>query len=109
MALELITPPEETPVTLEEAKAHLRIDHDDDDVYVQGLIDAATGMVDGRYGSLGRALEPQTWELVLDRFPCWPYHICIPLPPLLSVDSITYTDGDDVEQTIDSADYEVDT
>jgi uncharacterized phiE125 gp8 family phage protein len=69
MALELITPPDDAVVTLEEAKAFLNVTHSDHDELIEGLVDAATAALDGRYGLLQRALSPQTWELVLDRFP----------------------------------------
>lgn len=109
MALELITPPDDLPITVEEAKAFLNVTHDDHDELIEGLILAATGALDGRYGILGRALEVQTWEMVLDRFPlCYPALIEIPLPPLIRIDSVTYLDSDAVEQTVDDTTYEVD-
>jgi uncharacterized phiE125 gp8 family phage protein len=65
----LVTPPVAAPVSLAEAKAHLRVDFDDEDALISGLIDAATQHLDGWSGVLGRALMPQTWEMSLDRFP----------------------------------------
>lgn len=52
-----------------------------------------------------RALLPQTWALVLDRFPCW--EIRLPRPPLMEVTSIVYTDDDGVAQTLNSSLYRV--
>ena len=41
MGLKLVSPPEVEPLTLAEAKAHLRLDTDADDAYVSALITAA--------------------------------------------------------------------
>jgi uncharacterized phiE125 gp8 family phage protein len=101
----LITPPA-SPITLVEAKAHLRVDHADDDTLIGGLIGAAVAYLDGWSGVLGRALEEQTWEIGLDVFPC--KEIRLPLGPLVSVTSVKYTDPAGLEQTVDPADYEVD-
>lgn len=43
-----------------------------------------------------RAHLPQTWALVMDRFPSG--EIVVPRPPLLAVDDITYIDTDGIEQ-----------
>ena len=77
--LRLVTAATEPILTLEEAKLHLRVDHDDDDDLIEALVAAVTARLDGRDGILGRCLRAQTWELVLsasltptDRssFPC---------------------------------------
>lgn len=105
------------PVTLAEAKAHCRISIDDDDDLVDGLIVAARQMVEGE---LRRALISQRWELTLDGFPAADHwmlwraspglrddSIRLPMPALLSVESITYVDTDGTTQTLDEADYQV--
>lgn len=57
-------------------------------------------------GYTRRALVTQTWDLKLDRFPCWTIHV--PKPTLQSVVSITYVDTDGNTQTLDPATYLVD-
>lgn len=104
MALTLIAGPLVSPLTLADAKAHLRVEHDDHDLMIQSLIDAAIEHFDGRDGWLGRALVQQTWELRLDRFP---HCIEIPLPPLISLDSVKYVDISGNILTIPEADYQV--
>lgn len=66
MALFRIVAPAGEPVTLVEAKAHLRIDHDADDGLVSGLIRAAREDVETR---TGLALLAQEWRLTLDDWP----------------------------------------
>lgn len=125
MSLILITAPSRYPVTLEETRAHLRVETDDDDAYLDSLIEMATSCLDGPSGLLGRCLVQQTWELQLPYWPCemsgWgfgPQHIYmrpipngptgqieIPLAPLVSVTSVKYMDGAGDEQTLDEDQY----
>lgn len=104
MALQLITAPEEEPVSLAEAKAHLRLEHEDEDSVINLLIRASRRRAEE---FLGRALVEQTWELVLDAFP--DAEIKLPRPPLLEVVSIKYDDEDGDEQTLPTEDYAIDT
>lgn len=117
MALKLITAPAVEPISLVEAKAHLRVDHADDDDFISFLITAVRQQIDGKDGWLNRALITQTWDMYLDHFPGhgsgYAYgcggEIKIPLPPLQSITSIKYDDSDGVEQTVSSDNYTVDT
>jgi uncharacterized phiE125 gp8 family phage protein len=102
----LVTPPAEEPVSLAEAKAHLRVDHDAEDTLISMLIGAAREYVEQ---GAARALMPQTWRLSLESLPGGRCPIELPLPPLRSVESITYQDDDGAEQTLDDALYLVDT
>lgn len=102
MPIRIITPPTEEPVSLVEAKAHLREDSSDHDAEIGMLIAAARTHVEditGRYWAL------QTLETTFDAFP-----LCaINLPgPVISIDSLVYLDSNRDEQTIDSATYTVD-
>jgi uncharacterized phiE125 gp8 family phage protein len=97
MPLRIVTPPAEEPVSLAEARAHLRVDTTEDDDQIRALIVAARQHVDGHDGWLGRALVTQTLALKLDRFP---RAITVPLPPLQSVESIIYVDGSGTTQTL---------
>lgn len=107
MALRLITAPAVEPVTLTEAKLHLRVDHTDDDLLIAGLITAAREYCETW---TARAFVQQTWELVIDEFPSEPDSgIVLPKPPLQSVTSVVYDDTGGIEQTVGTIDYEVDT
>lgn len=89
MHLRCVTPPEDPPVTLAQAKAWLHIDGEDENALIWGLIAAAAGHLDGPKGVLRRALEPQTWEMTLDGFSD---PIRLPLGPVVSVTSIAWED-----------------
>lgn len=104
MGLQLITAPATQPVTLEQAKAHLRIELDDtsQDAEIERLISAATAYVQK---ITSRAMVTQAWRLFLDAFPVGA--IVLPMPPLQSVESIKYTDVEGADQTLPAADYVV--
>ena len=104
MKLELITAPAIEPVSLLEAKDHLRVEIDNDDAIITALITAAR-----RYGEKiqARAYITQTWDWFVDEFPDLPFDV--PLPPLQSITSIKFFDEDDVESTFSSGKYHVDT
>jgi len=109
MWLQQITPPAETPVTLAEVKAHLRVLNTSSDDYITSLILAATQYLEGRHGILGRSLVTQTWQTRLDRFP-WRSgaRIELPLPPLQSVAWVKYVDLNGTETTLAPELYQVD-
>ncbi|GAA0262635.1 hypothetical protein LNAOJCKE_5185 [Methylorubrum aminovorans] len=87
MSVTVITPPEAI-VSLEEAKRHLRVEHDSDDAYIEGLIGVATSAIDGPMGWLGRALGEQTLETEVSAC-TWRDDPSLPYPPLLAVESET--------------------
>jgi len=104
MALKLITPPASEPVSLAEAKAYLRIDTNDEDALISGLITAAREYCESFHN---RAYITQTWELSFDDFPNMP--LKLPRPPLVSVESVKVIDSTGAETTLDPSDYIVDT
>lgn len=104
MPLALVTPPTEEPVSLPNAKSHLRVTSSDEDSLIDNLIRGAREWVEN---FTERALVTQTWDYTLDGFAT--DEIVIPRPPLQSVTSIKYIDPDGVEQTLATSEYVVDT
>jgi uncharacterized phiE125 gp8 family phage protein len=92
----LKTPPTEEPITIDEAKAHIRqVDNDDEDDLIAGLIVAARQYCETK---TNRAFVTQTWYWKADRFPCW-QPIWLPRPPLVSITSVSYIDQTGATQT----------
>ncbi|MEJ1967097.1 MAG: head-tail connector protein [Rhizomicrobium sp.] len=104
MPLELIAPPAAEPVSLADAKAHLKVDTGDDDALIARLIAAARARAEWH---TGRALVTQGWTFWLD---AWPLcgAIEIPLPPLQSVTSVTLYARDGTSSVMNAALYTVD-
>lgn len=100
MSAKLITAPASEPITLAEAKAHLRVDVTDEDSLITALIVAARQAAEH---ITGRALMTQTWEVAFDEFD--ESGLWLQYPPLVSITSITYLDEDGAPQTLDAADY----
>ena len=119
MPLQLVTPPAGEPVTLLEAKQHLRVDVDDDDALIGSLIAAARQAAET---ITGRQLMTARWKLVLDAFPgatfthagsgatfSLPAHaVLLAKCPVQSVISIEYLDMNGTLQTMHAEDYVLD-
>lgn len=103
MTLKLIAGPAVEPLSLDEAKAHLRVTHSAEDALITAFIQAAREAAEHL---TGRSLITQTWEQVLDAFP--DSEIELGRPDVLAVLSVKYTDEASTEQTIDSANYVLD-
>ena len=105
MAHTLTIAPDEEPLTLAEAKDHLRVDITDDDFNIELYLTAARETLEEW---AHRAFVTQTCRLFLDRFPKG-YEILLPRPPLQSVTHIKYYDTDNIPTTWAAANYFVDT
>lgn len=98
----LLTGPATEPVSLDDAKAYLRVDDTTEDSLVATLITAARIHLESL---TGRALIAQTWRLVLDAWPCDGV-IGLPVAPLISLTAITAYDPDGNPTTIAMAGIE---
>ena len=100
----LVTPPAVEPVSLAEAKAHLRITHGDEDAIISTLIIAARRHAEAH---TGLALVSQQWRHYRDD---WPDDgtVALPLAPLLSIDEVAVYGDDDVKAVVDPAHYYAD-
>lgn len=92
-------------LAVDEAKNYLRITHTADDFDLVRMIATATAEAEE---VMGRALMRRTYDYTLDAWPTdrW---LILPMPPLVSVTSITYTDVDGTAATFSSASYIVNT
>jgi len=102
MGFKVITPPTE-PVTLAEARLHLRVTDTSEDALITSLITAARIYCE-HYTQ--RAIGSQTLELALDEFPDG--SIELPMSPVTAITSVKYIDEAGTEQTISSANYTLD-
>ena len=101
----LVTAPATPVITAAEVKAHGAIDTSDDDTMIGVLVNAAIARVDGYTGILGRCLVNQTWRVAIEDWP--PYALIrLPFPDVSSITSVTYFDADNVERTVDAANYQ---
>ena len=105
MTAALITPPAVEPVSLADAKAHLRLDTTDDDQLITASITAARIHVEAL---TRRLLIEQGWRVYLD---AWPKQriVTITVAPLIAVDSLTVYDPTGAPIVVGPDDYEVDT
>lgn len=91
--MQLITPPVGPVVAIDDLRAHLRVDHADEDALIVALEAAAVAYLDGWGGVLGRAIKAQTWRWEVD---AWGEY-ALPLPDISAV-AVTYLDDLGAEQ-----------
>lgn len=101
----------DAPVTLDEAKLHLRVTDTSEDALISVLIEAATADAEN---ITCRALMPQVWTYTADAFPGWVYRyqdgrwplraypvtrhsdsneIVLRRPPVTGIESVKYVDA----------------
>ncbi len=104
MALFRTVDPLAEPLTLAEAKAHLRVSHDDEDDLIGSLVAVARRHVEA---DAGLALLAQSWRLTLDD---WPEDdvVAIPLHPVVAVTGVTLFGPDGAGAVLDPSAYELD-
>lgn len=92
--------PEAEPVSVSDAKLHLQVEHSADDTYIGQCIASARGHIEDMTGT---RLMSQTVVLRTDT---WSDLQRLPVGPIVSITSITYTDVDGVSQTLSTNVYE---
>ncbi|MFA5900725.1 MAG: head-tail connector protein [Hyphomicrobium sp.] len=104
MALVLTSAPATEPVSVSEAKAHLRVDGAAEDTLIASLILTSRLHIET---ALGLALITQSWRLHLDR---WPdaRDVAVPMRPLESVDEVRVISADGDPTIIAASQYLVD-
>jgi uncharacterized phiE125 gp8 family phage protein len=103
--LKVISAPAELPVSMAEAKAWMRIDHDEENLVISSVLAAATSWVEAQ---ACRALVTRTYQLILDAFPDDGGAISLPMPRTIAVTNVKYRDAAGVLQSIDPATLQLD-
>lgn len=98
----LITQPSSEPITLEQAKAHLRVTGSEEDSLINNLVTAVRNEAESY---LNRVLVEQVWDLYLDEFTD---EIVILKTPVTAITYIKYYDVDGVLQTLARTNYDLD-
>lgn len=105
MALTRTSAPAVPPVTLSDAKAHLRVDGTDEDALITSLVETAAAHIERGYSL---ALITQGVTIVRDAWPdAW--LVELPLTPVQSVSSVTTFKADGGSLIFDPAHYFTDT
>lgn len=104
MALLMTSGPAIEPVTLAEAKAHLRLDGNAEDLLVTSLITTSRLQIET---ALSMALITQTWSCFLDALPVDGI-IRLPLRPIQSVDAIRLHNDDGSITALDTGSFVLD-
>lgn len=98
--LERVTAPASEPVTLAEAKIYLRVDGADEDSLISDLIVSAR--MSAEYW-LKSSLITQSWRLVYNDY--LDSEIILPMPPIVSINSVVVTNRDATTQAISPSNY----
>jgi len=94
MSWQITVEPATEPITLVEAKAHLRVDFSDEDDYIDTLIVSARRYCEAY---CNRVFITQTWRQNEDK---WSDPIQLKVNPVITVTSLKYIDTNETQQTI---------
>lgn len=81
-SLRLVSGPSQDVLTLDQVKAHLRVQDDDEDELIRTYLKAATAYAES---FMGLSLIDQTWDYYFDAFPLSSLPIKLPRSPLIEV------------------------
>jgi len=104
MASILVRPPASEPVTLAEARAHLRVTHVEEDALIGALITSARRVAEAKTGLCFMA---QGWTVFHDS---WPENglITLPLWPVRAIEELAVFGEEDEKAVIDPSHYVAD-
>jgi len=104
MTLVMTSGPDLEPISVAEAKAHLRIDGSEEDALIASLIITSRLHIEA---ALGLALIAQTWSYFIDR---WPRSraVVLPLKPIQSVSQVRAWAADGTSQALPATSYLLD-
>lgn len=104
MALVLLSGPLIEPITLAEAKAHLRVDGSVEDTLIASLVTTSRLHVEA---ALSCALISQSWTYLLD---AWPKNgtVILPMYPVQSIELVQVYDAEDSVSVVAPEDYLLD-
>src|SRR5579872_6188209 len=100
----LLTAPAVEPVSLDEAKAFLRVENTDDDDVIAALAAGARLHVEAQ---TRRALVTQSWRISAD---CWPLdgRLAVRPAPLQALDTVRVYDAGGIARAIDTSAFVLD-
>lgn len=93
------------PISVEEAKAHLRVISRSDDTYIAVLVRAAREMAEA---FLGRAISHQTVREYFNAWPC-DRRFTLSVNRFRTLENFSYIDTDGFEQELDTNNFYLDT
>ncbi|MEZ5818327.1 MAG: head-tail connector protein [Hyphomicrobiaceae bacterium] len=104
MSLVMTSGPALEPVSLAEAKAHLRVDGPAEDALIQSLVVTSRLHIEA---ALGLALITQSWSYFLDR---WPKagRLVLPLRPVAAVSHIRLWNDEGMSEALDPSQFLLD-
>lgn len=101
MGASVVTKPTLEPVSVAEARAHLRLDANESDGVLAAYITAARTWAESY---TRRAFISQTWDVKFDHW--MGEELVLPLSPVASITSVTYYDVNGAVQTLASNQYQ---
>ena len=105
MALVLTSPAALEPVSVVEAKDHLRVDHSDEDAYISSLILTSRLHIEA---ALSLALINQSWTWTFDAWPKRSQSVTLPLRPVSTITGVSTLASDGTPTAMPVTDYELD-
>lgn len=102
MAYRVVTETGNEPISLSELKLHLRIDSSEEDALLDVILKAARQKAESY---TGRKFVTSTFQMTLSEFP---EEVELHPSPVISIDSVSYKNGNNISQTLSSGVYSLD-